>query len=221
MATVGTTGYQNTLKEIRDNVRALLMERSSNSFWDDDDNLNPYINMVLDDMRMRGIITQKKWSTTSTSGTQQLAPPATAWKITRIDYDDERLRELTERDMDTLTGGNWDSLSGSPEGWYDDGTYIYFDKVPSTSAKVINVYYWEHPATLSADTDLSGFLRIFTHVCVYGVVAMALFADENAQAGAWDAKYEAACGRALYHVAKLHESDSPAIKDHVGWGGVM
>jgi len=196
------------------------MERSSNSFWDDEDNLNPYINMVLDDMRMRGIVVQRKSTTASVSGTQTLSPPVTAWKIERIDYDDERLRELTERDMDTLTGGDWDSLSGSPEGWYDDGTYIYFDKKPSASAKVINVYYWEHPATLSADADLSGFLRIFTHVCVYGVAAMALFADENQSASAWDSKYEAACERALYNVAKMHESDRPVCKDHVGWGGI-
>jgi hypothetical protein len=220
LATVGTTGYQNTLKEIRDDVRAILMERSANSFWDDEDNLNPYINMVLDDMRLRGIVTQKKWSSVSTSGTQQITPPATAWKIARIDYDDERLRELTATDMDTLTGGDWDSLSGSPEGWYDDGTYIYFDKKPSASAKVINVYYWEHPARLAADADLSGFLRIFTHICVYGVAAMALTADENAQAPAWEAKYERACERAQYHIAKLHESDSPTIRDHVGWGGM-
>ena len=196
------------------------MERSSNSYWDDEDNLNRYINMVLDDMRLRGIVVQRKYTTQSVSGTQFFAPPSTAWKITRIDYDDERLKELTERDMDTITGGDWDGLSGTPEGWYDDGNYIYFDQVPSSSGKVIHVYYWEHPAQLTADTDLSGLLRIFSHVCVYGAASMALLADDNAQASAWEGKYEAACERALYHIAKLHESDQPTIRDHVGWGCV-
>lgn len=216
MPVVSAEGYQHSLSELRDYIRSLVQEPSGNTFWKDDD-LDKYIQLTLDDMRMRGVVVQSTYSDVSTADMQTFVPPPYVWKITRIDYDDERLKQITEADLDLLTGGDWDANSGTPQYWYDDGSFVRFDKRCGSAGKTINVYYWERPADISGDSSLSGLYKVFTPCIVYGALYLAYRADKSEMAGAWKADYEAACQNAIYHSMKPHESDWPEVHDRIGW----
>jgi len=209
-------GYQHSLSEIRDYVRALLMQSSGDSHWTDA-RIDKFIQLALDDMRLRDVVQIATYSFYSTADLQTWTPQSDVWKITRIDYDDERLEQITQHDFDELTAGDWDVNSGAPERWYDDGTYIWFDRKCSDAGKTIRIYYWKRPQDLSADTDLTGFYKAMLPVVAYRTAQLAKAADEKASHSIWKAEFDEAIHHAQLHIMRLHESDAILAHDPVGW----
>lgn len=216
MPVSGTTGYQHSLSDIRGYVRDLLMQESGDSHWRND-RLNRYINLALDDIRLKGIRELANYSFYSEADMQTWTPPSDVWKITHIHYDDERLNQITPHDMDNITSGDWDVNSGTPENWFDDGQYIWFDKRCSEAGKVVRVDYWRRPQNLSADTDLSGLYKVTLPVIAYRAVQLAKLADEKGSAAAWEREFREAVIDVQLHMVSLHESDAVRTHDPQGW----
>lgn len=218
MPVLGGAGYHHTLANIRTHVRANLAETdSTNSFWDNTTMLNQYVNQVLGDMALDGIVAEKTYTTTVSSGDQTYIPQSDVWKITRIDLGDKRLREIYEPDFDAVTGENWSSITREPVRWMWDGTYVRFDSVLDAD-ETINVWYWAMPVELEADGDALSLDRAMLSVVVDGVCSRACLADkDDFRYQAYEARYQAGVQKALGHIQRRHESDPPVAHDTVGW----
>ena len=208
--------YQHTLSDIRTKVRnRLLQATASTSTWTDAI-LNDLINQALDELKLHGIEDLAYNVFTTAADQQTWVPPPDVWKFVEINYDDTRLREITRDEMNAITGADWDAESGDWTRWFDDGTYIWFDKKASVG-KVVKFWYWRRQPEMSVDTDLSGYAKVLSPVIVMKAVSLALESDGNGQeAAAWELRFDKLLPLAQMAVERLHESDVVQIRDHVG-----
>lgn len=218
MPVVSASGAHHTLTQIRDHARANLGETdSSNTFWTDAV-LTKQVNQVLYQLALKGIVVRKTYTTSVAAGNQTYTPQADVWKIERLDLTDRRLVEIYEPDMDTVTGEDWDSRTGRPARWYDDGVYVRFDCVLDDT-ETLNVWYWAVPTELSADSDQSSLYRVMLPLVIDGVCLRACIADKDSErASIFKALFDEGIQDALYHMQKPNESDVAVCRDpHGGW----
>ena len=217
MPALGGSGYHHTLTNIRDHVRANLGELSTNSFWSDTVHLDKYVNEALYDMALSGIVAEKTYSADISSGDQTYIPQSDVWKISRIDLGDRRLREIFEPDMDAVTGEDWNSGTGRPSRWFDDGTYVRFDTVLDAD-ETVNVFYWAVPVELASGTDGLSLDRVMLPLVVnYACAKACLMERDTERFQQYMAMYQNALEKAKFHVMSPNASDPPICRDTIGW----
>ena len=217
-----STGYQDNLGDIRTAVRSHLRKTSSDEVWTDEQ-LNECINRALDELRIHGFEQIAQDTFTTTADQQNKILSATVWKVIGLNYDDEYLVPITQRQMDELTGGDWDASSGDPDYWFiestENGAKVWFDKQMPTG-KTVKYWYVKRPQNLSSDSELSGFYKTFTVLVVYKAVALA-HADRGntTEWQMWTAIFDNLIELALHHSVNPHKGDLPPI-DPYGWSDV-
>ena len=220
MPVVLPTGYQHSLSEIRTKVRNRLMQTApSNSNWTDG-MLNDYINDALKQMLLKGLVEIAQDTFTTTADMQTWVPAATVWKIVEINYDDDRLREITRDEMNIRTDDDWDRDSGDWETWFMDETQndrrVTFDK-KAPSGKRVDFWFWRCPQDMVDDNELVGVYRVLSPLLVEGALWLAYESDGNLDEGrTHKANFLEMVPDAQMAIERLHESDVPQIRDWVG-----
>ena len=217
MPGVGGVGYEYSLSDLRTKIRKYLLQTSaSNTTWEDA-TLNHFISDTLNEMKMKGVEQLAYNTFTTTADDQTWTRDATVWKVIAINYDDEYLEQITQEDMDRLTGGDWDANSGDPDYWFDDGTYIWFDKKFGATGDTVKYWYWKRPADLSGDSDYCGYDKVFGPLIVQGVLKRCHQATGNTTE--WQmakAEFDELLPDAIWSASVLHVSDPPRVYDNVG-----
>ena len=219
MPAVSATGYQHTLEDLREHVYACLMQDESNTHFQAA-RVNKWINEVFDKMRLKGLYSISTNEFTSTADQQTWVPESNVWRIVGITYDfegnDIALQQISRRELDELTGDDWDASSGDPYYWVDDGEYVWFDKKMATGKRV-KYWYWERAQEITTDEELSGFYKIFLPVILAGVLAQAKLSDAKLnEYQMYKMEFTELVLDALVYMAALHPVDTGVV-DHYGW----
>ena len=218
MAVVGGVGYEYSLSDLRTKVRAYLLQTdSADTNWTAAV-LNQYISDTLNELKLRGIEQLAYNTFTTTADDQTWVYPATVWKVISIIYDDEYLTQITQEDMDRITGGDCDTNSGEPDYWFDDGTGIWFDKTFGESGKTVKYWYWKRPQDLSGDSEYCGYDKVFGPLIVQGVLKRCHQSAGNmAEYQMAKAEFEGLLPDAIWSAQVRHMSNPARVHDDVGF----
>ena len=222
MPVVAGGGYELTVGQVLADVRALMMQRDENdSWWDDDDHLIPYLNLVLRKMANAGLPTLAWGFLETTVGEQTTTPSASVFKIASVYLDDggtyRRLKELGETELNRQTGGDWDGSSGVPSGWFWDGSNIVWNVVPS-AVHAVKVWYWSVPAGYVAGSEEIGYGVAYAPLIAEGIVCYAQLGTENlATYKRWKAEWAEDLLNAIGRFEKGGEGADISVEDTIGW----
>lgn len=219
MPIVAAEGYQHTLSDLREHVYACLMQDESSSNFKKA-RINKWINQAFDKMRLKGLYSISTNEFTTTADQQTWVPESDVWRIVGITYDfegsDVALQQIGRRELDELTGADWDSSTGDPVYWVDDGEYVWFDRKMAVGKRV-KYWYWERAQEITTDAELSGFYKIFLPVIVAGVLAQAKLSDTKLKEyQMYKAEFNELVIDALAYMSALHPVGSGVV-DHYGW----
>lgn len=219
MPGVSGEGYQYSLDDLHTKVRAYLGQDADNSNFEDSE-LSQFISDTLNEMRLKGVRELAYNSFTTTEDDQTWTPPATVWKIVSMSYDDEVLQQITQADMDAMTDGDWDSSTGTPRYWFDDGQYIWFD-VAFGDTKTVKYWYWKRRQDLSGEDDEPGYDKVYGPVIVAGVLKRCAWRTGNTgQYQIAAREFDGLLTDAQLHAQRLHEGEAPEQHDPYSWGSV-
>jgi hypothetical protein len=218
MPAVGGEGYEYSLSDLRTKIRAYLLQTTaSDSNWADA-TLNQYISDTLNELKMRGVEQLGYNYFSTTAGEQTWTRDATVWKVISVVYDDEHLTQITQADMDRMTGGDWDANSGDPAYWFDDGSYIWFDKTFSATGDVVKYWYWKRPADITGDSDYCGYDKVYGPLIVQGVLKRCHQAAGNVtEYQIAKAEFEGMLPDAIWSAQVQHLSDPARVYDNTGF----
>lgn len=123
------------------------------SFWSDDEMYQLIYDACLELAQETNCI-ERTFTTTTVSGTQEYDFPTNVLSIKRMTYDGAKLRPISMREDDALTGLNSSTTStGTPQYYYIWNKTVSLRPVPD-DAKTLKVYAYTFPSTISSTSTL-------------------------------------------------------------------
>lgn len=148
------------------------------------------------EMALEAFVIERKYTTTSTSGTREYAYPTNAFAIRRVEYDGDKLSPVSlESDPKTSTT----EQSGTPRGYAVWNEELILFPTPDESSKQIDVYTYNRPQAVTSSSTLE--VPAEYHLNIIDFMLSAMYAKDQNQ------------GMSTYH-RNLWERGLERIKRH-------
>lgn len=179
------------------------------SFFSDDEILGLLYDACLE-MSRESLVIERVYSTSTVIGTQEYDFPANTIAIKRVTYDGRKLRPISFREDDTITGLNQaNTTQGTPEYYYQWNETIGLRAIPD-AVKTLQIYSYNEPAVI-ATTSTIEIPSMFHRGLVYYVVAEQAAKDLNFSAAQYyQNKWVKVLSDAKKWARKRKRTDSPA-----------
>lgn len=124
----------------------------NDDFWSDDEVIKLLFEGEMELAIKAHVIQDKDTSITTVASTQSYAYPSNTIAIRRIEYDGEKLKQISFREDDALTLSNSTStVEGTPQYYYLWDDTIYLRVIPD-AAKTLTVYRFKEPTILTTSS---------------------------------------------------------------------
>jgi len=185
------------------------------SFYSDQELLDLLYEGCLDLTKKVPDIIEAIYSTTSVASQQEYDFPTNTIKIKRITYAGRKLKPITMREDDSITGLNQASTSeGTPQYYFVWNNTISLRPIPSTSSDTIKIYSLNEPAALTISSTLE--IPTQFHMDLVNFILTGMCAkDSNANMLVYyEKKWSEAVNEAKKWVKKTKRGDSfAAVQD--------
>lgn len=161
------------------------------SFWSDAELYNLIWAACLE-MAREALVIENTYTTSTVAGTQEYTYPTNAIGIKRVTWDGAKLKKISFREDDSITGQNAETTGqGNPAYYFIWNDTIYLRPIPSSVA-TLKIFTFNEPQALSTTSSLE-IPRQF-HVDVADYVLSCMHSKEKNYSGAqyyrnlWDKK---------------------------------
>lgn len=143
------------------------------SFWSDEEIMGLMDDACLE-MARESLIIERTYSTSTVVGTQEYDYPTNTMAIKRVTYDGKKLKPISFREDDAITGlSQTDTTQGTPQYYYQWNETIGLRPLPS-EVKTLKIYSYNEPAAITILSTLeipSMFHRGLVHYAVSEMAA--------------------------------------------------
>ncbi len=184
------------------------------TFWSDDEIYQSIYDGELQASIDAPGIMERIYTTTTTAGTQEYAFPTNVLAVKRVTYNGQKLKKITMREDDSITGLNQDTTDqGTPTYYYEFDESIFLRPIPD-DALTLKIWAYQEPDTVNATATLE-LPSVFHMSLVDYVLYQMAFKDSNHNAAdRLEKKWEKAIMRMKAWVAKRKRTDSfAAVQD--------
>lgn len=144
----------------------------SDSFWSDEELLNLLYEACLDLARFTKCI-EVIYSTATVVGQQEYQYPTSTIAIKRIQYNGRKLKPVTMREDDSITGLNQSTTdSGTPQYYFIWNEILFLRPVPDTVG-TLKIFSYNEPQALTASSTLEIPTQYHTNLADYMASEMA------------------------------------------------
>lgn len=144
----------------------------SDSFWSDEELLNLLYEACLDLSRFTKCI-EVIYSTATVVGQQEYQYPTSTIAIKRIQYNGRKLKPVTMREDDSITGLNQSTTdSGTPQYYFIWNEILFLRPVPDTVG-TLKIFSYNEPQALTASSTLEIPTQYHTNLADYMASEMA------------------------------------------------
>lgn len=178
------------------------------SFFGEDELLNYLYDACLEMNREANLI-ERTYSTTSVASQQEYAYPGDTALIKRLTYAGKKLKPITMREDDSITGLNQSTVStGTPQYYFIWNETISLRPIPSTAGDTIKIYAYNEPAALTISSVLEIPTQFHMDLAKYMVMEMAAKDKQFEHADRYERKWEKAVVSAKRWAKKKLRGDS-------------
>lgn len=166
------------------------------------------------EMAVETLIIERVYSTTTVAGTQEYDFPTNTIAIKRVTYDGHKLRPITFREDDAVTGlDQSDTTQGTPQYYYQWNETIGLRPVPS-AAETLKVYSYNEPSVIETTSTLEIPTVFHRGLVNYIVAEMALKDKSFNHAEVYRQKWEKVLDQAKKWVKRRKRTDGfVAVQD--------
>jgi hypothetical protein len=191
-----------------------LIERARNkynsigdSFWSDQEILDLFTDACTE-AAQEALCIERTYTTTTVAGTQEYDFPTNTIAIKRVTYNGQKLKKISFREDDAVTGLNSDTTTqGTPTYYYTWNYTIALRPLPD-AANTLKIYSYNEPAALTI-TSVVEVPTVFHMRLVDYVLAEMAAKDSNAEAAKYYInRWELAKVAMKKWVAKRKRTDS-------------
>ncbi len=148
------------------------------------------------------------YSTSTVADQQEYATPSNTISIKRVTYDGKKLRPITMREDDQITGFNQSSVStGTPSYYWVWNEVIYLRPIPSAVA-TLKIWSFNEPSVISITSSLEIPSQFHMDLVNYIVAEMAAKDSNFTAARHFLAKWEKSKSDAKRWAMKQNKGDS-------------
>lgn len=181
------------------------------SFWSDSELLDLLYEACLNMAQKVPNIIEAVYSTSTVASQQEYAYPTNTIQIKRITYDGKKLKPITLREDDSLTGLNQTTSStGAPQYYFIWNEVISLRPIPSAVA-TLKIYSFNEPATLTIGSSIEIPTLFHQDLVNFMVSAMAAKDSNGAMSLYYDKKWESAIIDAKKWVQRKKRGDSFSV----------
>lgn len=125
----------------------------SDSFWSQDEILNLLYGACLD-LSRECLLIERSYTTSTVASQQEYAYPTSAIAIKRVSYDGKKLKPITMREDDSITGLNQSTTAtATPQYYFIWNQTISLRPIPS-SVGTLKIYTYNEPSAITITSTL-------------------------------------------------------------------
>jgi len=146
------------------------MNAVGSKFWSSEEIIGDYLYQAALEMAQETFCIQNRYTQTTVADQQEYAAPSLLLAVKRITYDQQKLRPISQLQLDSIDFNTNTTVTGEPQYYYYEDETIGLYPVP-TEDKELNITTYDQPAvttstsTLQIPSRFHGFL--VTGVCWY------------------------------------------------------
>lgn len=199
-----------TPTQIETNARNMY-NAIGDSFFSQDEILTLMYNACIE-LTRESLLIERTYSTTSVASQQEYAFPSDTIALKRVTYNGKKLKPITLREDDSITGLNQSTTAtATPQYYFLWNNTISLRPIPAASGDTIKIYSYNEPATIVVSSVLEIPTQFHMDLVYYIVSEMAAKDSNFTAAQYYQTKWEKSRLAAKRWAKKKNRGDSFSV----------